>query len=97
MENITLGQILTAGGVVTGILALISYLTKPVKEFSGRVDKLERNQDKDLKRLNRFEDDINQILLSIQVLLKHGIDSNHTGELKEREQELNKYILNRRD
>ena len=95
MENLTLGQIIVIGGSLMALAGTIGYFTKPVFEFLKRLQKVEEHQENDLRRLDNFDKDIQQILLSVDVLLQHSIDGNNTEELKKRKRELNSYLIQR--
>lgn len=95
MENLTLGQIVAGIAVIVGLSTGIGYFAKPVFEMLKRLQKVEEHQDADLKRLDNFDKDIQQILLSVDVLLQHSIDGNNTEELKKRKRELNSYLIQR--
>lgn len=106
MEQITLGQlsgwisfiVILAGGIGT----MIGWLLKPIKAekdkdkaIEDRVKNVEEHLDNDNKRLNTLESDTKQILLSVNTLLSHSIDNNHTSELKQRKNELDEYLIKR--
>lgn len=95
MENLTLGQIVAGITIAMGLAGGIGYFAKPVFEMLKRLHKVEEHQDADLKRLDSFDNDIQQILLSVDVLLQHSIDGNNTEELKKRKKELNAYLIQR--
>lgn len=95
MENLTLGQIIAGIAVITGLAGGLGYIAKPVFEMLRRLHKVEEHQDSDLKRLDSMENDIQQILLSVDVLLQHSIDGNNTEQLKQRKRELNQYLIKR--
>lgn len=95
IDNITLGQLAVALAFIGGLIATIKQLTKPISDFNKRVDKIEQHQENDNQRLNQLENDTKQILLSVNALLLHGSDNNHTGELKQRQSELSEYLIKR--
>ena len=95
MENLTIGQLVAGIAVITGLAGGIGYFAKPVFEMLKRLQKVEEHQEADLKRLDSFDNDIQQILLSVDVLLQHSIDGNNTEELKKRKRELNAYLIQR--
>lgn len=95
MENVTVGQIIAIGGVLIALWGVIKFIGSPVVNLLERLKKLEEHDQSDDKRIKQLETDTKQILLSINVLLEHSIDNNHTGELSKRQQELNKYIIER--
>lgn len=95
MENITLGEISLGLGFLVALGALLKTLLKPLTDFNKRIDKIEEHQDNDNKRLVKLESDTKQILLSVNTLLSHSIDNNHTAELKSRKHDLDDYLINR--
>lgn len=95
MENLTIGQIIVVGGALMTLAGIIGYFVKPVFEMLKRLHKVEEHQDSDLKRLDSIENDIQQILLSVDVLLQHSIDGNNTDQLKQRKHDLNAYLIKR--
>lgn len=95
IENITLGQLSLGLGFIVGLVLIIKQALKPLTDFNKRVDKIEEHQDNDNKRLGKLENDTKQILLSVNTLLSHSIDNNHTNELKTRKNELDEYLIKR--
>ena len=96
MDNITFGQF--AGGLLAlvSVCGALAYFLKPVTGLLIRVKKIEEHQDKDLKRLERIDNDLKEILMSVNALLSHNIDGNHTEQLKQRKNELSDYLINHR-
>lgn len=95
MDKINLGQIMTWGGGLVTLIGLVVYFVKPVAKLLKRVEKIEEHQENDVKRFDRYDKDLKQVLLSINVLLSHSVDNNHTGELRSRKEELDKYMIER--
>lgn len=95
MGDITLNQIITGGGIITGIIALITYLTKPVKEFSSRVEKLEEHSQNDNDRLKALEADSKMSLRVLNAILGHLQTGNNTGEMAKAKSDLENYIINK--
>lgn len=106
MEQITLGQL--SGWItfvivlVGGLGTMVGWFMKPIKnehdkdkKIEERVKSVEEHLDNDNKRLNMLESDTKQILLSVNTLLSHSIDNNHTNELKQRKSELDEYLIKR--
>ena len=84
MENITLGYIVSAIGIIGVLIGAIASVVKPVEKFKGydtRIDNLEK--------------DTEQIMLSINCMLSHFVDGNHTAQLKQRKAELDEYLIKR--
>lgn len=96
IENLTLGEIVATISVVALLVGWIRSALKPIQEFNKRIDNIEQHQDNDNKRLNKLEDDTHMILKTCLVLIKHGEDNNHTGELEETENELTEYLIKRK-
>lgn len=95
IENITLGEIIGAFGVITSLVLIYQKVTGPIKSFTKRVDDLEKHADNDNKRLKTIEEDNKMMLRSIRVLIAHSVDNNHTGELKETQKEIDEYLINK--
>lgn len=95
IENWTFGAIVVSLAFIIGFVKNIKEVIKPISDFNKRVDKIEEHQDNDNKRLGKLENDTKQILLSVNALLSHSIDNNHTGELKTRKNELDEYLIKR--
>ena len=95
MENLTIGQIFVGLTFIAGFFGLLAKIVAPVQTFAHRVDKIEKHQDNDLKRLDRLEDDTKQILLSVNSLLSHSIDNNHDDQLRQRKKEMDEYLIKR--
>jgi hypothetical protein len=102
MENITIEQIIAFFGVVMAIGGGLKYLLTPVikyneqqKDIFAKVRNHDEKLDNDNIRLNMLENDTKQILLSVNALLSHSINGNDTTKLKERKEELDKYLIQR--
>lgn len=92
IESITIGQIVSFLAVLVVLWGYVKTLTKPVADFKKRLDTIEAHQDNDNKRLNELKEDNKILLQSVLVLIRHSEDSNHTGELKETEDKIIKYL-----
>ena len=95
MENITIGQISAGLVFLVALSSALAYFLKPVKEFSRRIDKIEKHQDNDNERLNMIQKDEKMILKCLNAILLHMESGNDTGELRRQKQELDDYIINR--
>ena len=95
MENITLVELAGFMGVITVIVTFIIKAVQPFTTITARITKIESHQDKDLKRFEKYDRDLQQVLLSVNVLLSHSIDNNHTQQLKDRKNELDEYLIKR--
>lgn len=94
-NEITLGQILEIGSVITAIVLLYKNATAPVKSFAKRVSDLEAHIDNDNKRLKALESDTKMILKATRVLVAHSVNGNSTGELKKVQTEIDDYLINK--
>lgn len=95
IEEITLGNIIQIGSVITALILLYKNATKPVKTFTKRVEDLETHLDNDNKRLKILEEDIRMILKATRVLVMHSVSNNETGELKKIQEEIDEYLINK--
>lgn len=102
MENITIGQIVAGFTVIMAVGAGIKYLLTPVANYNEQQKKINdtfrshaEKLDNDNQRLNTLENDTKQILLSVNALLSHSINGNDTTKLKERKEELDRYLIQR--
>ena len=102
MNNITIAEIVAGLGVIMALGGGIKYLLTPVANYNNqqkaieeRFRKNEKKLDNDNIRLNTLENDTKQILLSVNALLSHSINGNDTAKLKERKEELDKYMIER--
>ena len=102
MENITLQQLATGGALILGLWAFVKWIITPFlnynlrqKEIDERFKENEKHIDNDNKRLNTLENDTKQIMLSLNVLVQHSIDNDHTDQLKQRKSEMDEYLINR--
>lgn len=95
LEQITLGQIAVGVGFLVALFGGLAKILKPLTDFNKRIDKIEEHQDNDNKRLDKLENDTKQILLSVNALLQHSIDNNHSDELKKRKAEMDEYLIKR--
>lgn len=95
IEKLTLEEVSLGLAFLVGLVLMIKQALKPLTDFDSRVKKIEQHQDNDNKRLGKLENDTKQILLSVNTLLSHSIDSNHTSELKARKDELDEYLIKR--
>ena len=102
MNNITIEQILAGLTAIMGLGAGLKYILSPVIKYNEqhkliekRFESNERKLDNDNNRLNTLENDTKQILLSVNALLSHSINGNDTTKLKQRKEELDKYMIER--
>lgn len=95
MEQITLSEIVVGLGLIVALFGYVKTLTAPITEFKREVEAIKLHQDNDNKRLNTLEKDTRMILKATRTLVAHGVDSNHTGELKKMQDELDEYLINK--
>lgn len=95
LENITIGQVLEFGSVLTAIILLYQKAAKPVKTFDTRVRDLESHLDNDNRRLKVLEEDTKMILKATRVLVAHEVSHNESGELKKVQDEIDEYLINK--
>lgn len=93
IEQITIGEILQIGSVLTAIILLYKNATNPVKSFAKRVEDLEEHLDNDNRRLKVLEEDTRMILKATRVLVMHSVSNNNTGELKKIQEEIDDYLI----
>lgn len=95
IENLTIGEISIALGFLVGLVAVLKQALKPLTDFEKRVKKIEEHQNNDNERLDQLEGDTKQIMLSVNALMQHSIDGNHTEELRKRKEAMDKYLIER--
>lgn len=102
MQNWTLEQISTGLVFLVTFLGGLGYILKPLRDYKDkqkttdtRLEQLEQHEKNDIVRFEKYDKDLQQVLLSVNVLLSHSIDNNHTQQLKERKAELDEYLIKR--
>ena len=95
MENITIGYVVSAIGIIGVLLGAVAKVVKPVISLDKRIETIEDNRNSDNERLNKLENDTKEIMLSINVMLSHFVDGNNTSKLKERKQQMDEYLIKR--
>ena len=95
MENITIGYVVSAIGIIGILVGAIAKVVKPVINLDKRIETIETDRDNDAERLNKLENDTKEIMLSINVMLSHFVDGNNTAKLKERKQQMDEYLIKR--
>ena len=101
--DITIQTILAFFGGVTCIVGGISALAKlfnPIKKLKEKVEEHERKLDNDYVRMNSFDDlmeeieNSNEVICqSLFVLLNHEITGNSIDKLKEQRDRLEEYLI----
>ena len=102
MNDITIEQIVAGLGLIVAIGGGLKYILTPIIKYNEqqkaielRFKKQDEKLDNDNKRLNTLENDTKQILLSVNALLSHTINGNDTAKIKQRKEELDKYLIER--
>ena len=88
--------IMSLGGGIKYILTPVINYNKKQKEIDDHFEAVDEKLDNDNKRLNRLEDDNQQILLTLLALLQHDIDGNDIETLKRRKAGLSAYMVQHR-
>lgn len=89
------GSLITIAGAGAIIYNIYKRSKQPDTE---RDDKLKRHDellDNDNKRLKELEESNKIIMQSMLALMTHAIDGNHTDELKQARDDLQKYLIRR--
>lgn len=97
IEKLTLEEVSLGLAFLVGLVLMIKQALKPLTDFDSRVKKIEQHQDNDNKRLSRLEESNEQILFTVYALLNHSIDNNHNEEMQKRKNELDEYLIKRRN
>ena len=93
--SITLTELLAGGAIITSLVALFKNVSKPITEFTDRIEKLEAHQDADNKRLKVLEEDSKMTLKTLNAILGHLQTGNETKEMSKQKKELEEYIISR--
>ena len=103
MQNWTLEQIGLGLAFIVSLGAGIKYLLTPVIHYNEKQNEIDKHfksvdekLDNDNRRLNRLEEDNQQILLTLLALLNHDIDGNDVEALRRRKKELSEYMIKQR-
>lgn len=81
-------QVFGALAVIWGGWKCISEFLKPHKELQKKVDAMERNQNKDYKRLNRIEATQNAQSILLIEIANHLVTGNDKDKLKQKADDL---------
>ena len=95
MENITIGYVVSAIGIIGVLIGAVAKVVKPVINLDKRIEGIETDRESDYERLNKLENDTKEIMLSINVMLSHFVDGNNTAKLKERKAQMDEYLIKR--
>lgn len=93
MENITLGQIVGAIGLISAIVVAIKSALKPIQTFEKRIEAIEQHQNNDNKRLKVQEQDLKTILRTEIAILQHMIDGDHVDDCRKLLKEVQDYLI----
>lgn len=96
MGEITLGQIVSALALITAIASFGIGIAKPIGKFTERVADLERLRTKYDTEIELLRKDTGMLLKTMNVVLDHMSDNNHTGEIIQQSKELKNYIYTRK-
>jgi hypothetical protein len=64
------------------------------EEYDDKLAELEHRSVKDYEVLTKLSENNRVIMSALLVLLRHAEDNNHTGEIREAQQELQNHIIN---
>ena len=90
-----------AAGVVTigGAAAVFEHYgekaTAKRDQITEQVEKHEQRLDRDHKRLSELETSDRLIMRGVMQLMSHEIDGNHTAQLRETRDDMEKYLINK--
>lgn len=88
----SLATIATAGAIIYKVYKAVK---KPDTERDDKLKKHAELLDKDNKRLKELEESNKIIMQSLLALMSHELDGNHTQNLKEARDDLQKYLIQR--
>lgn len=84
------------------IVQLVKTSKTPTDNLESRVDEIERRMSRyddmfgrDKARLDSFDDSNRIILKSLLAIIKHDLDGNNTDALKQAQEDLQNYMLNK--
>ena len=89
------GSIATIAGAVAVIYTVYKKARQPDTKRDEMLERHSNLLDNDNKRLKELEDSNKIIMQSMLALMSHAIDGNHTEDLKEARDELQKYLIRR--
>ena len=111
MENITLGNVLVVILAIAGLIASVGGATAVIKrwwtnskgmknqEQINKLDKRVENVENKTQRLERHQDEQEEFTKimcnSMLALLNHAITGSSTEKLKEAEEEIQQYLINK--
>lgn len=89
------GSIATIAGAAAVIYAIYKKAKQPDTERDETLAKHSELLDNDNRRLKELEDSNKIIMQSMLALMSHAIDGNHTEDLKQARDDLQKYLIRR--
>ena len=89
------GSIATIAGAAAVIYAIYKKAKQPDTERDETLERHSKLLDNDNKRLKELEDSNKIIMQSMLALMSHAIDGNHTEDLKQARDDLQKYLIRR--
>lgn len=89
------GSIATIAGAGAVLYGIYKALKKPDSERDMKLKRHQELLDNDNKRLKELEESNKIIMQSMLALMTHAIDGNHTDELKQARDDLQKYLIRR--
>jgi hypothetical protein len=90
------GSLITIAGAGAIIIGLINKAKKPDTERDEALKRHAELLDNDNRRLKELEESNNIIMQSMLAIMSHAIDGNHTEDLKQARDDLQKYLIKRR-
>lgn len=87
------GAIITIGSAITNIVKLYNWYKRPSESNTDRIKAIELKQEKDYKRLVKFDDELNIIMRTQLALLEHEINGNSIEKLQKCKQEIIDYLV----
>ena len=94
------GVIIAVGGAVAIIARLWAWIRKPTVDNSQTISEFEKYLASDKRRIENLEQDQEELkeqnrlmLRGIWILMKHMLDGNHTKQLAEVSDEIDKYLF----
>lgn len=91
----TISKILGAIVLVGGAGVYIRKALSPLTDLLWKLDNDKKRLDEHENKIEKLHADNNEILKSLNIMLSHMVTNNNTGELKQRQQELTDYLIDR--
>ena len=87
--------IVTIGGAATVFEHFGEKAAARRNRMADQVEKHEQRLDRDHKRLSELETSDRLIMRGVMQLMSHEIDGNHTAQLRETRDDMEKYLINK--